>query len=122
METKKTNGFAIAGFVLSFFVNILGLIFSIIGLNKVKETNSGKGLSIAGIIISSLSIAFGLFVFCVFIFAAPLIVETLEDNFGDVITTAKCKAAYDCEEDEFGTKTCTYYDDIKEIETTITCE
>lgn len=55
VEEKKSNGMAIAGFVLSFFFALLGLIFSIIGLNKSKETKSGRGLSIAGIIISSLS-------------------------------------------------------------------
>lgn len=49
---SATNGFAIAGFVLSFFVSLLGLIFSIIGLKKSKECNSGRGLAIAGIIIS----------------------------------------------------------------------
>lgn len=50
--TASTNGMAIAGFVLSFFIPILGLIFSILGLKKSKETNNGKELSIAGIIIS----------------------------------------------------------------------
>lgn len=47
---------ATAGFILSFFVPLLGLIFSILGLKKVKETNKGKGLSIAGIIISSIAL------------------------------------------------------------------
>ena len=49
---KSSNGFAVAGFVLSFFFAVLGLIFSIIGLNKAKTTGSGKGLSIAGLVIS----------------------------------------------------------------------
>ena len=47
---------ATAGFILSFFVPLLGLIFSILGLKKVKETNTGKGLSTAGIIISSIAL------------------------------------------------------------------
>ena len=34
-----SNGMATAGFILSFFVPLLGLIFSILGLKKVKETN-----------------------------------------------------------------------------------
>lgn len=51
---KKSNGMAIAGFVLSFIFALLGLIFSIIGLNNSKTTKSGRGLSIAGIIISSI--------------------------------------------------------------------
>lgn len=53
-----TNGYAIAGFILAFFFALLGLIFSIIGLNKANEHNgSGKGLSIAGIIIATLNMA-----------------------------------------------------------------
>lgn len=52
---KKTNGFAIAGFICSLVVGtITGLIFSIIGLVKAKKCNSGKGFGIAGIIISIL--------------------------------------------------------------------
>lgn len=64
--TSSTNGFAIAGFVLSLvglvccsFVicGILGLIFSIIGLNKANSSNgNGKGLAIAGIIIGGVAI------------------------------------------------------------------
>lgn len=51
----QSNGMAIAGFVLSFFIPLLGLIFSIIGLKRSKETNNGKGLSTAGIIISCIT-------------------------------------------------------------------
>lgn len=60
---KTTNGMAIAGFVISLVspilccgtLNWLSLIFSIIGLVQAKNKNgSGKGLAIAGIIISSL--------------------------------------------------------------------
>ena len=46
---------AIAGFILSFFIPLLGLIFSILGLKRSKETNNGKGLSTAGIIISCIT-------------------------------------------------------------------
>lgn len=51
----QSNGMAIAGFILSFFIPLLGLIFSIIGLKRSKETNNGKGLSTAGIIISCIT-------------------------------------------------------------------
>lgn len=52
---SSSNGMAIAGFILSFFIPLLGLIFSIIGLKRSKETNNGKGLSTAGIIISCIT-------------------------------------------------------------------
>ncbi len=52
---SSSNGMAIAGFILSFFIPLLGLIFSILGLKRSKETNNGKGLSTAGIIISCIT-------------------------------------------------------------------
>ena len=60
VPTSTTNTFAIVGFILSFFMPLLGLIFSIIGLNKVKECNSGKGLAVAGIIISAVEWLIGI--------------------------------------------------------------
>lgn len=51
-NSNKTNGFAIAGLILSFFTTILGLVFSIIGLVKSKTTNDGKPLAIVGLVIS----------------------------------------------------------------------
>jgi zinc-ribbon domain len=53
----RTSGMAIAGFVLSFFCALLGLIFSCIGYSECKKSNgsvTGEGLAIAGIVISIL--------------------------------------------------------------------
>ena len=53
----RTSGMAIAGFVLSFFCSLLGLIFSCIGYSECKKSGgsvTGEGLAIAGIIISIL--------------------------------------------------------------------
>ena len=53
----RTSGMAIAGFVLSFFCSILGLIFSCIGYSECKKSGgsvTGEGLAIAGIVISIL--------------------------------------------------------------------
>ena len=50
-ETR--NGMATAGFILSFFVPVLGLIFSIVGLNKANQLGgNGRGLAKAGLILS----------------------------------------------------------------------
>ena len=58
-STKKANGFAVAGFVMSFVAfPLLGIIFSSIGLAKSKKTGNGKGLSIAGLVISILYILY----------------------------------------------------------------
>lgn len=70
MDKKRTNSFAIVGFVLSFFSAVLGLIFSIIGLAKYNDYKSGKGLSIAGIIISGFKILFAIAIFFLLILSA----------------------------------------------------
>ena len=50
----KSNGMAVAGFVCSFFVPLLGWVFGGIGLAKSKKMGGkGKALSIAAIIIAS---------------------------------------------------------------------
>lgn len=62
----RTSGMAIAGFVLSFFCGLLGLIFSIMGYNECKKSGGmvqGEGLATAGIVISILSMLIGFAVF-----------------------------------------------------------
>ena len=63
VNTEKTNGLAVAGFVISIVSPILccgslstiSLILSIVGLVTVnKNGQKGKGLAIAGIIISAI--------------------------------------------------------------------
>ncbi|WP_320018898.1 hypothetical protein [Labilibaculum manganireducens] len=66
---KKSNGMATAGFVLALitvlfgwipFVGwvtwLLGLIFSALGLSKANKVGVGKGLAIAGLVISLIGI------------------------------------------------------------------
>ena len=63
IQATRTSGMAIAGFVLSFFCGLLGLIFSVIGYSECKNSAggvTGEGLAIAGIIISILSMLGGL--------------------------------------------------------------
>ncbi|KAA8819904.1 hypothetical protein CSQ85_04270 [Bifidobacterium rousetti] len=49
----KWNVCAIIGFILAFLFSLIGLILSIVGLNQIKRTHEkGRGLAIAGIIIS----------------------------------------------------------------------
>jgi Domain of unknown function (DUF4352) len=71
-QAKKSNGMAVAGFVLALlgaigsfiplvniffaFLAVLGLIFGISGLVKAGRLGTGKGLSIAAIILSVLAL------------------------------------------------------------------
>lgn len=68
----KTNGMAIAGFVLSLVgCSPLGLIFSILGMNQTKADPSqgGRGLAIAGLVISIIGLV-GYFFYFVLVGAA----------------------------------------------------
>jgi Zn-finger nucleic acid-binding protein len=61
-EVAHTSGTAIAGFVLSFFCGIVGLIVSWIALDEIKKSEGalkGEGLAMAGIAISALSMVLG---------------------------------------------------------------
>ena len=52
--TNQSNSIAIVGFILSFFIALAGLICCIIGYNNAKKGAPYKGLSVAGIVISSI--------------------------------------------------------------------
>ncbi|MDE7215889.1 MAG: zinc-ribbon domain-containing protein [Clostridia bacterium] len=55
--SESSNTLAIVGFILSFFLTVVGLICSILGYKKSNEMGGkGKGLALAGIIISSVSL------------------------------------------------------------------
>ena len=65
-QIKRTNGFGIAGFVISLLslwlgvylciAPIIALVFSILGTVKSKQFNSCNGLAIAGLVISIITL------------------------------------------------------------------
>lgn len=55
-SSGDSNNFAMLGLILAFIFSPAGLVLSILGLRKSKETGEGRGLSLAGIIVSSLSL------------------------------------------------------------------
>jgi hypothetical protein len=89
----KTNVLAIAGFVMGILsitgclccyglpCNILGLVFSIVALTQINRNpavEQGRGLAIAGIILSAIGLIMGL----VFVFIAPAIGEYFRREYG----------------------------------------
>lgn len=77
----RTSGMAIAGFVLSLFsipccttlfIPLLGFIFSIIGLVQTHRDPwmRGKGLAVAGLILSLILLLLSLFFWCLIGFSA----------------------------------------------------
>jgi uncharacterized membrane protein len=54
---QRYNVLSIVGFVLAFFISIAGLVVSIIALVQIKRTGErGRGLALAGVIISAIAI------------------------------------------------------------------
>lgn len=55
-QPQKTNTLSIVGLISAFFIPLVGLILSIIGVSQASKRNEkGKGLAIAGIVISILN-------------------------------------------------------------------
>ena len=121
-QNNQSQTINIVGFVLSFFIPLAGLIVSIIGLSKSKKTGVGKGLSIAGIIISSVLMLLGILII---ILATFFIFRVVNDNDFDntldnLTTSAKCVMSYDCELNTDNTYSCKYK--IDDTEEDITCD
>ena len=67
---KESNTKALIGFILSFFVPVVGLILGIMGLKASGEMKGeGKGMSIAAIIISAVGIVCSIIFTIVYIVA-----------------------------------------------------
>ncbi len=116
VQQKKTNGFAIAGLLCSIIVgSITGIIFSAIGLGKVKETNDGKGMAIAGLIISICRLL--LFIPLLGLIYSQLVWPATKNS---ITQSAHCAEAYGCQDLGNGTARCKYIDGYNEIQY-VTC-
>ena len=112
---KKTNGFSIAGLICSLVVGSLtGIIFSAIGLSKANEYNSGKGLAIAGLVISILRIVFSV------IMAVVFFTLVWPNTRQDILRSTYCSQAYECRSCTTTECTCKYRDSDNKVNT-ITC-
>jgi hypothetical protein len=58
-NTNPGKGLGIAGFILAFFVPVVGLPLSIVGYRKSRKNGYKNGLALAGIILNSVAIVFG---------------------------------------------------------------
>lgn len=69
-KAEKSNDLAIAGFILSFFLPLVGLILSAIGLAKSKKpefNGNGRGLAIAGVVLSSVFIVIAILFIVIYV-------------------------------------------------------
>ena len=79
-KTEEGNTIAIAGFVLAFFIPIAGLICSIIGRKRAK--NSGApygGFALAGIIISAIDLVLSVVLIIIYISVIVAAASTLPE-------------------------------------------
>ena len=72
-EKKQSEGIGIAGFILSFFFPLIGLILSIVGIVKGKKNNNGIGFAIAGTIISALWIVLRVLMIILLVFVFKIV-------------------------------------------------
>jgi Domain of unknown function (DUF4190) len=73
---QKTNTMAILGLIFAFVFSPLGIVFSAIGLSQIKKRREGgRGLAIAGLIVS---ILFFLITLAVIIFAFVVVNEAVQ--------------------------------------------
>ena len=78
MAPAKTNTMAILSIVFTFIFTPMGIIFGAIALNQIKKTGEeGKGLALAGLIISSVTTVLGLLFIVLMIIGAIASTSTI---------------------------------------------
>ncbi|MET0765803.1 MAG: DUF4190 domain-containing protein [Blastococcus sp.] len=76
-QPQKTNTMAILGLVFAFVFSPLGLVFSAVGLSQIKKRREGgRGLAIAGLVLSILFLLVSIFLFVVVLAAAEEVAKT----------------------------------------------
>lgn len=120
---KNTNTMAILGFIFSFFVSIVGLIFSIIALKQIKEKNEeGKGLATAGLVISIVKLVFGILIIGMAVLSIVFTNGVWGSIKESIIDSTKCSFATNCEYDETSGNYNCIYEDIDGVEEYIICD
>ncbi len=86
------NPMALTGFILSFFIPVLGFIFSLIGLTKGNnQSGTSKGLAIAGIVISIFVFIFQTLLTILFL---PPFVEGFNEGYNESLNESRYNSDY----------------------------
>jgi hypothetical protein len=95
--------FGLLSFIcLPFLGPILAVVFGIIGLGKAKQTGTGRGMSLAGIILGVIGMIAAIVVTVALVLAADDVSDTIDDNLGSADPADYELVAEACELDEFG--------------------
>ena len=105
---ERTNGFCVSGFVCSFFNPLLGFIFSIVGISQAaKYQDKGKGLGIAGLIISIINmIVMVIAMICIFV-----AIVAIASNPGDLVNALPNSITQEVKTDIIESAARDYYED-----------
>jgi len=88
-QPQKTNTMAILGLVFAFVFSPLGVIFSAIGLKQIKERREGgRGLALAGLIISIISLVLGILMIVLFATVLAPAVEKASQSASAAVSVA----------------------------------
>jgi asparagine N-glycosylation enzyme membrane subunit Stt3 len=95
-QPQKTNTMAILGLVFAFVFSPLGVIFSAIGLKQIKERREGgRGLALAGLIISIISIVIAIIAIIAFVTVLAPAVEKAAQSESAASVSADAAAPAD---------------------------
>lgn len=80
--SSKINSMALAGFIVSFFFGLIGLILSLIGFHQTRVRGErGKGFAIAGIVIGCLSVISTIWLIIFVVTAEPYELHNFYNNY-----------------------------------------
>lgn len=100
---KKTNIFCILGLIFTFCLQPLGLIFSIIGMVQTKKSGEGgRGLAIAGLVISIVQVVIIIAAFAMGFAIWPELKDEIKNS-------TACTQATECGPVKNGYRTCRTY-------------
>jgi len=99
-----TNGMAVAALVLGILTfvclgpiaGVLAIVFGILGIKKANEVGTGRGMSIAGIILGAVGSVIAIIVFIAIVAGTNDVADRIDDAFGTAdpsdydITTDSC--------------------------------
>lgn len=98
---QKWNTLCIIGFILSFFMPIIGLALSVVALIQINHSGEkSKGMSIAGIVIGGVSTALGVILTIVLLSAFGYAINHSDSDYQDCHGSDCSSSPYDDDPDD----------------------
>jgi hypothetical protein len=109
----QNNGMAVAALVLGILTfvclgpiaGILAIVFGFLGLKKAKEVGTGRGMSIAGIVLGAVGTIASIVLLVALLAAADHVSNNVQDAFGPVDKSDYTLTTDTCKIDQYGAVT-----------------